>query len=106
MLLSNCKCISLLLRYRMMVNSVSPVLSYKYPIDINITVYPSHNEYEATIQAYGIRGPQSFPIGLTPDAVEQLNAALRQAIEEVRKNCEEDEGVDFEALQQLADVGK
>jgi len=89
-----------------MVDSIAPILAYTYPIDINITIYSCGNEFEATILANGIRGPQSFSIELTQYTVEQLNAALRQAIDEARKNCEENGGVEIKFVQQLADVGQ
>jgi len=88
----------------MLLQSESPAYTYKYHVDLNISILANGNEYEAIIFASGIR-PQIFPINLTHHQVDELNEALKQAIEEVRRNCEED-GVSDDILSSLANTGK
>ena len=88
----------------MLLQSTSPAYTYKYPVDINISILAHGDEYEAIVFASGM-GPQIFPINLTHHQIEEINAMLRQAIEEVRENCENGE-VSDEVLFQLANTGQ
>src|SRR5947208_15195358 len=88
-----------------MVQSIAPGYTYRYPVDINITIYSDNDEYEAIILTTGI-GPQSFSIELTHHQVEEINATLRLAIEEVSRNCDENDGISSKALWQLANAGQ
>lgn len=88
-----------------MVQSIAPGYTYRYPVDINITIYSDDDEYEAIILPTGM-GPQSFSIELTHHQVEEINATLRLAIEEVSRNCDENDGISSKALWQLANAGQ
>src|SRR6266702_3133983 len=88
-----------------MIGDPSAILIYKYHIDLNITIRKNVNGHEATIQVSGIP-PQIFQIGLTQKAIDGLNISLRNAIEIVRVNTDENNGVDCELLIQLANAGQ
>jgi hypothetical protein len=88
----------------MLLQSASPAYTYKYPIDINMSILSHGNEYEAILLASGM-GPQIFPISLTHHQIEELNMTLRQAIEGVRRSSRDD-GASDEVLLQLANAGK
>jgi hypothetical protein len=70
----------------MLLQSVSPAYTYKYPIDINMSILSRGNEYEAILLASGI-GPQIFPISLTHYQIEELKMTLRQAIDRLQLLC-------------------
>src|SRR5438128_8650332 len=67
-----------------------------FAADVYIRISLEGNRYTAEIQFRGMR-PQRIPIELTPNDLEELNAELQQAIEQVASNVETD-GIYGDAL--------
>ncbi len=74
-------------------------------VDMHLRIYSDNNYYKAELQICGIK-PQRFRIGLTSHDVEELNAELQQAIEDITNKVGEDNEAGLETLIELATIGK